>query len=318
MNPNNRPTHESLEEVIEAFQRMSVPDRPGDAEVLGRLSEKGSDPLNSRREIATCDTDRRGQTPFRTATCRDDSPRPVSKGSPSKRPYLVRFLVSSAAAALLLAGGLGLLLLNSTVPLAVADVVKSAQKHKLVRYHQQQTVFKEEKVNERIDSTVYADLTGARLRSESHAKRPDGEPVLVSVEDNVRRLAINSRERTAWLGLTPKDFKSFCCSLEEFEQKKGVNQIKDMLGDLATVKYSFEDGNQKSSLWVDTKTKLPVRMEEEVTDATSDITRTKSVWTDFEWGPELPKGFKNLDELFSTRPPEGYALDDQTKEKKQK
>jgi outer membrane lipoprotein-sorting protein len=284
MNQKNRPAHDPLEELIEAFQRMSVPDRPCDGEVLGRLG-----------------------------TCRGGRAGPVSDCPPSKRPYLLRLLISSAAAALLLAGSLGLLVLNSTAPLAVADVVKAARKHKLVRYKQQQTVFNEENV-----STCYADLTAQRLRSESHAKQPDGEPVFVSVQDSVRHLAIKSRQKTAWLGLTPKGFKSFCCSLEEFEQQKGVSQVQEKLGDLAAVKYCFKDGDQTSSLWVDAKTMLPVRMEQEVTGSGVKVVRNRFVWTDFEWDPELPKGFRNLDELFSTRPPEGYTLDDQTKDKKQK
>src|SRR5262249_17818166 len=106
-------------------------------------------------------------------------------------------------------------------------------------------------------------------------------------------------------------------SLEEFEQKAGVTQVKDNLGGLATVKYCFKDGNETRSLWVDAKTRLPVWMEQELTDRAVSVVRDRFVWTDFEWDPELPKGFANLDELFSTRPPEGYTLDDQTRDKKQ-
>jgi hypothetical protein len=36
-------------------------------------------------------------------------------------------------------------------------------------------------------------------------------------------------------------------------------------------------------------------------------------WTEFSWDPDLPQGFESWDELFSTRPPAGYALDDRTK-----
>jgi hypothetical protein len=225
----------------------------------------------------------------------------------------MRLLLSSAAAALLLAGTLGLLVLHGTVPSAVADVVKAARRHKLVRYKQQQTVFKEVTV-----STCYADLMARRLRSESRGERPDGEPVLVSVQDGARRLTTDSRQKTAWLDLTPKGFRSFCCSLEDFELNKGVSQAKDRLGDLATVKYCFRGGNQASSLWVDAKTRLPVRMEQELTDPGVNIVRERFVWSDFEWDPELPGGFRNLDDLFSTRPPEGYALDDRAKKEKQK
>jgi hypothetical protein len=57
-------------------------------------------------------------------------------------------------------------------------------------------------------------------------------------------------------------------------------------------------------------------MEDEFVDPTPDITRNTFVWTDFEWDPELPGEFRNLDQLFSTRPPDGYAIDDQTKKDK--
>jgi hypothetical protein len=284
MNHDNRPTHDPLDEVIEAFQRMTVPDRPCDAEVLERLG-----------------------------TYRGDTVGPGSNRSPSKRPYRMRVLISSAAAALLLAGSLGLLVVNSTPSLAVADVVRAAQRHRLVRYQQQQTVSQEENV-----STVYADLTAQRLRSESHAKQANGEPIIVNVQDGHRHLVTDLRHKTAWLGRTPEGFKSFCCSLEEFEQKKGVSRVKDKLGDLATVKYSFADGNQTSSLWVDAQTKLPVRMEQVLTDSIPNVVRERFVWTDFEWDPELPKGIRNLDELFSTRPPDGFTLDDRTGEKQPK
>jgi hypothetical protein len=288
MNHDSRPAPDGLEpdgldEVIEAFRGMSVPERPCDADVLQCLD-----------------------------VYRSDRARPACNRSLSKRRQLMRLLVSSTAAAVLLVGGLAFLSLNSTVSLAVADVVKSAEKHKLVRYRQRQTVFQENNVIGQIDRTIYADLTTPRLRSESLVAQSDSGPVLISVQDRVRHLATNSREKTARLGLTPKGFKSFCCSLEEFEQKKGVSRVNDTLGGLATVKYRFEEYNQVSSLWVDAKTKLPVRMEEELANSARNLVRTRFVWTDFEWDPELPKGVSNLDEFFSTSPPEAYTLDDQT------
>jgi hypothetical protein len=43
----------------------------------------------------------------------------------------------------------------------------------------------------------------------------------------------------------------------------------------------------------------------------------KFLLTNFEWDPEL-KGFKNLDELFSTTPPEGYKVIDLRQKKDEK
>jgi hypothetical protein len=287
MRKNQHPWREPLEEAIEAFQRMSVPDRPPDADVLARLGD-----------------DHR------------DKGRPISS-SVSERGHVRRVLLTAVAALILMFGsGLFPLLLNSAAPVAVADVVKAAEEHKLVRYQQQQTTEAGANAGARLDSTVYADLAAARLRTESRYKDPGGEAVLISVFDPVHNLETSPRQKTACLRRTPKEYKSFCCGLLEFEHRKGVTRGKDKLGDLVTVKYHFEAGNETSSLWVDAKTKLPVRMEQVLTHPTPEIARTRSVWTEFEWDPELPNGFRSLDEVFSTRPPEGYALNDQTRNEK--
>jgi hypothetical protein len=282
MSENHQGERDPLEDVIEAFHRMTVPDRPPDREVLARLS-------NDRSTKA----------------------QPIPTPAP-KRAYLARPLLSYAAA-LLVACGVGLcaFVLNSTAPMAVADVVKASKTHKLVRYKQQQTAEASASAGVRLDSRVYADLTAARLRSECRIEDADGEATLVSVLDPVRHLETNSRHKTAWLRLAPKGYKSFCCSLQEFEHHTGVTWAKDKLGDLATVKYHFEDDNESSSLWVDVATHLPVRMEQELIHAAPEAMRTRFVWTDFEWDPELPNDFTRLDEFFSTRPPEGYTLIDQ-------
>jgi hypothetical protein len=224
-------------------------------------------------------------------------------------------VVPAAAAALLVIGGLGLLLLHGTAPVALANVVEAAAKHKLVRYHQQQTTDTKGRGATEVDSTVYADLTAPRLRSESRSVDPDGPAIHLSIHDARRHLITDSRRKTAWLGPAPRGYKSLLCCLEEFQQKKGVTQGRDRLGRLATVKYRLEEPKQTTSLWIDPRTKLPVRMVQEYIDPTPDFSRDKLVWTDFAWDPEVPGGFRDLQELFSTRPPDGYVLDDQTKAK---
>jgi hypothetical protein len=284
MSNQHQPERDMLGEVVAAFQRMSVPDRPPDAEILARLGNSDGD------------------------KCRPVSP------SPSKWRPVWAVVLSSAAALLFLCGaGLLVLVLNSAASLAVADVVKTAEKHKFVRY-KQQTTDTGARAGARVDSTVYADLTAGRLRIESHVMGTDGETFVVSVFDSVRNLQMDSRHKTACLRRTPKDYKTFCCSLLEFEHHKGVTRSKDTLGNLAVVKYRFEDDNETSSLWVDATTKLPVRMEQELVRAAPDGTRTRFVWTDFEWGPDLPKSFRSLDELFSTQPPDGFTLEDRARE----
>src|SRR5262249_14177822 len=280
------PTPDLLGDAIAAFQRMDVPDRPREANVFVRINAHRSSCVG-----------------------------PGSSRTGLNRRRIIQVLLSSAAVLLLLTGGLARFSRNGAAPPAVADVVKSARNHKLVRYKQRQTVSRDEVTVAQIDRTLYADLATPRLRIESPLRHADDKPVLIHVQDRVRQLATNADEKTARLALTPKDFKSFCCSLEEFEQKKGVSRAREMLGGLATVRYRFTEDSRTSSLWIDARTRLPVRMEEELATSRPTTVGTRFVSTDFEWDPALPKGFGDIDELFSTQPPEGYALDDQTSEK---
>jgi len=247
----------------------------------------------------------------------------------------MRLVVSSAAAALLLLGGVAVFLLTATPSLTLADVVKAAGKYKLVKYKQVQTTDTKDLVGT-TESTMYADLKAARSRSESlnRFQDPDDrtkliEEVNVSVQDATkgRHLMTNTHpggklkppRKDAWLGggrAEGKKGKSILENLQEFQQKKGVTSGKDKLDGRETVKYRLEEDGNTTTLWVDRTTKLPVRMEYEMIDPTPNITRNKFVWTDFEWDPELPKGFKDLDALFDTTPPKGYQLDDQTKKDK--
>src|SRR5262245_12553137 len=108
MNEHQEPALDALNEAIEAFQRMSVPHGPPDTAILERLGD----------ELA-------------------DKARPVARPFSSKRSgRLMRFLLPPAAAAVLVIGGLGLLLLGGAASLALADVVKATVKHKLVRYQE--------------------------------------------------------------------------------------------------------------------------------------------------------------------------------------
>jgi hypothetical protein len=305
MSDDRRPRADPLEEAVQAFRRMTVPDPPPDADVLARLGTAAAD-----------------ATPA--------VPVPFSP----KRRYLMRLVVPSAAALVLL-GTAAVFLLTTTPSPTLADVVQAAEKHKLVKYKQVQTTDTRDMVGASTESTVYADLKALRFRSESrhHFQDPDDrtkfiEEVSVSVQDAAkdRHLMTNTHaggkvqppRKDAWLGRLggAKDGKTFLQHLREFQQKKGVTQVKDKLSGVETIKYRLEEDRQTVSLWVDAKTKLPVRMEQEFTDPTPDITRNKFVWTDFEWDPELPRDFKNLDALFDTTPPGGYTLTDDTRNDK--
>jgi hypothetical protein len=300
MSENQQPTPDPLDEAIAAFQRMAVPKRPPDAEVLASLGAP-----------------------------REGTTRPVLDPTSLKRRYLMRLVVPSAAAVLLVAGGLGVWLLNGTAPIALAQVVQAAEKHKLVRYKQTQTDTHADGTVATLDNTVYADLKALRFRAESRHRFMDPDDRLnfiaevnISVQDppNNRWLMTNTHaggkvlppRKDAWLGRIGeerKNWKSFLENLKEFQQKKGVTSGKDTLGGREMIRFRLEEDNKMTALWVDAKTRLPFRMEHEI--ATPTVTY-RFVQTDFEWDPPLPKGIRNLDELFSTTPPKGYTLDDQT------
>jgi hypothetical protein len=89
MSENQPPNHDLLEEAIHAFQRMSVPERPADAEVLAQLGS------------------------------RQDLSRPSCIPIPPKRRYFMNVVLSSTAAAVILVGGLALFLRNSSPPESV-------------------------------------------------------------------------------------------------------------------------------------------------------------------------------------------------------
>lgn len=284
MSEQDLPGQDTLNETIAAFERMSVPDRPSDADVLARLD-----------------------------ACQDGrTPSVFSSTALSKGGYRLRLVVGSAAAVVLVIGGLGFLFFNGTAPIALAEVVEAAQKHKLVRYQELQSTEAKGHLPRPVYSIVYADLTASRFRSESLINHPDGQAIRLSVQNAGRHLITDSRRKTAWLGPAPNGYKSVLCCLEEFQKKEGVTQVQEQLGTRTTIKYH----RQTTTLWIDPATKLPIRMVQDVINPGFEVASNRLVWSDFAWDPEVPSGFRNLNDLFSTRPPEGYMLDDQTKEKK--
>jgi hypothetical protein len=288
MSIHQEPTHDALEEAIAAFQRMRVPDGPPDAAILARLDDE-----------------------------RPDKGGPLAVPSSSKRSgSRRRWLIPSAAAVVLVVGGMGWLLLQGTVSTALAEVVQATTKHKLVRYQEQHISSAPEQSGAVLASTVYADLTAPRLYSESRVPDRDGEPILLSVQDGKHQLTTNSRQRTARLDFAPKGYKSLLCCLEELEKKKDVTREKSDLRGQPTIKYQHVESQQTTILWVDAKTKLPLRLEQASINPSPGALHSTLIWTDMAWDPELPPGIRNLDELFSTRPPDGYALDDQTTSRK--
>jgi hypothetical protein len=326
MSENHQPDHDRLEEAIEAFQRMTVPDRPLDAEVLARLGDG-----------------------------RGHKTGPTSTAIFSKRRYLMRRILvpSAAAAVVLLVAGLGLLLLNNTPAFALGDVVKAAEKHKLVKYKNAETAEVKPGTgsgnpSETSISTAYADLQAPRFRQQFEkylSLNGAIEVVMFHVHDVKKGRALHVLSETVTddgkndpktaarlkgfpegtfprkdaildaISVDPKGKKpqTFLEQLRDLEKHADAKATKDKVNGREALKYYLEDGPRTTQLWVDAKTKLPVRME--IEQLTSEGPTTKLTWrlTDFEWDPALPKGINNLDQLFDTTPPKGFKLTDNTK-----
>jgi hypothetical protein len=237
---------------------------------------------------------------------------------------------------------------------ALADVLKAATRHKLVKYTITQTT--EDRRNGTADGVEvsYADLRAPRFRSQSGGKflnrTVQGSSVWIHdgrkgeslhvltetvIEDAIDKDTPDFLKELLRSGKFPRkearllpavtDFtpatgtvgKSLLENLHELEQHKDVTAVKDRRDGKSLLKYRLEDGKTTTTLWVDATTELPIRMEREIIDHTPDIARNRWVLSDFEWDPELSE-FKSLDDLFSTTPPVGYKLTDERKPKAEK
>ena len=119
---------------------------------------------------------------------------------------------------------------------------------------------------------------------------------------------------------TAEEKKSILENFQELEKHKDAVAAKGKLRGKDVLKYRIEEEYKTTILWVDAATKLPVKLEHEITDPkilNPSVTKMKFVLSDFEWDPEV-KGFKNLDELFSVTPSEGYKVIDLRQKKDEK
>src|SRR5262245_28493170 len=99
---NTKPKRDPLDAVFDAIGRAPVPDRPQDAELLARLAA--------------------GPSP---------AAQPITL---ARRRMIMRIAKWSLAAAVLAAIGAAVLFTSST-NIALADVVKAAEKHKLLKFN---------------------------------------------------------------------------------------------------------------------------------------------------------------------------------------
>lgn len=303
---------DKLDEAVRAFQRMPVPQAP--VGLPWPESESSS----------------------------------VSPLSPARRFYM-RPAFRYALAASLLVAAVGALFWGNGSNLVLADVVKAAQKHHVVRYRVKQTTDAKQMGSASLESVAYADLRAPRFRSESGGltlnrtvkmahyfvldgvkDRTLGVLTETVVPENVndetpsflkemlasgkwpRKEATLSKYEGDFTPATDSSKRSILENLRELEQHEDAAPIDDELDGKRVLKYRLEDGKTTTTLWVDPKTELPVRLEREIVDHTPEIARNQWTLSDFEWDPKL-EDVKDIEALFDTTPPAGYQVTDRTK-----
>ena len=107
---------------------------------------------------------------------------------------------------------------------------------------------------------------------------------------------------------------SFLETLRTLQTSKQTVFTREQVDGCHATKYQLREPDWTSVVWVDAKTKLPIRIEYElVGEATGkDLASIKWIYTDFEWDPKV----RSVEALFSTKPPEGYTFEDHTNDKR--
>jgi hypothetical protein len=289
MNDNYTPQgDDAVDRAVAAFQQMPVPERPHDDAMLACLA--------SRRSSVN---------------------HPMAQTTYIKRRFFMRPAFHLATAAAILIGVGAWLLWSPAGPVALAEVIQAAQRHKLVRHRMEFTVQDENGSNSEM-ITSYLDLQAHQSREEHRRLTVKGELEqlsLLHIVDSTsnRYLMIYPQDKTAYFGtLHSKDKKRttpFLESLREMQDDKSTTSGREKLNDLETLTYHSDKNGRLVTLWVDGNTHLPVRLEQTFRHPNA-TTVYRFVCTDFEWDPKVP----GQAELFSLKPPEGYTVfDDKAK-----
>jgi hypothetical protein len=320
MNEERFPQNEqTLDRAIALIRQLPVPESPGAKALLAQIP---SDP-------GTTD-------------------RPIPQSLRTHRSFLLRPALHFATAAAVALLAVGWLFLSSPVSIALAQVIEATTEHRIVSYTLNTSADFKDSGAATLDEVVYVDLKSPRFRIERHEKtlndtvqsdwvtiqdkHKDRVLVTSSLELIVTEKDTKDENQLKWIkifanggdagkkarlfrvsdaaGLRPFTFaksdKTFLEILRALESHKEIVSTKDTLNGRNVRKYRLEQNDTILTLWVDAMTRLPIRIEQEVRNPSPNITACKWVYADFLWDVDG----RTLDELFSTKPPEGYTLED--------
>ena len=94
--------------------------------------------------------------------------------------------------------------------------------------------------------------------------------------------------------------------LDQLQAQSDIDAVVDEINGERADKYTFEDGDDSITLWVDSQSQLPVRIEELRHNPHADAEFYKWTYSDFQWDDDD----LDLELQFSTEPPEGYKVED--------
>lgn len=232
------------------------------------------------------------------------------------------------AAATILVVAFGWLAFGPSSSLAVADVIRAAESHKLVKY-QFQTIGAERPGQPRTETrgTVYVNLVKPRSRFEAEPEpAEDGTSVQnVTVSDRATRERMFARNvsrkvasktgevQTVTQGISSimreddqpagafgrihsleelivhdvPDHALFLDALTTLQTRQGTTSAKAQLGGREVIVFSAKQGLATTTVWVDPKTKLPVRIEQIFCDGGTGLETVRNVSTDFVRDPPV-------------------------------
>jgi len=184
---------------------------------------------------------------------------------------------------------------------------------KLVRYKQIQILKANGQVVAETHSVVYADLFTPRHRLETSNIADSGVVVLTtSVQDLSRRrsLLLNSQSKIATLTtISDNNAKPFLDWVSDVRSNANTVSQRVTFEGRDTERLRLDDPPRTwTTLWIDRTSKLPVRVETDLTNPSQDATVNRLVFADFEWDPKVTAA----DSLFETVAPEGYVTEDRT------
>jgi hypothetical protein len=286
MNDNYRPLasseagDERIEQLLRAFRGIEPPPRPSDQTVIEQLRE-----IPLRRWSRTASIIERTR----------------------RMPLAIRLgMVACVVVAVVLVGvelGVG----NA----AFADVDAAISKQGSVRI-QVEIDAQAPNMKQSVKHTIYASMKPLVVRTES----ADGKIEILDVAAG-KRLLIEPVKKVATLHFTPKPDdkvpKSLLGALQlHFHVNAQTAVNREQLDGQEVLVYRIEQpmptskSRIKETMWVDSQTKLPVKVQGEIvpTDPTMSQFSSRVVLSDFQWSPPDASKAK----MFSTEPPSGFEL----------